>query len=418
MTKKRRSNDLIRVGVVGIGRGQGFARGATEALGMKLVALCDTWGERVRSVGKELGVAAYTDYARFLEHDLDAVILANYFHQHAPFAIQALQAGKHVMSETSACFTLAQGVALVEAVEQSGRIYMFAENYPYTVRNLEMRRLYRSGAIGEFVYGEGEYIHPGPADDWNRISRGVDHWRNWLPSTYYCTHAIAPLMFITDTLPVKVNAFSLPFRPDDPVRARRPLRNDACSLITVRMDNGAVCKLLQYYLRGHGVWYRVHGSLGLMEGLRGGDTGKVRLIREQYHQRQTTPVEQIYQPDWPREHQAAAQAGHGGGDYFMNVNFAAAIRSGKQPYLDVYRGVAMSMVGIQGWKSVLGDSTTFEIPDFRKKRVRDLHRADHWNPDPTEKPKRGVPKPPCSIQGPLTISKQQLAYAGKNWGSQ
>ena len=43
---------------------------------------------------------------------MDAVVLANYFHEHAPFAVQALKADKHVMSETAACHTLAEGVAL------------------------------------------------------------------------------------------------------------------------------------------------------------------------------------------------------------------------------------------------------------------------------------------------------------------
>src|SRR4030042_186867 len=116
------SEKLIRVGV---GRGQGFARGAGPHLGMQLVALCDTWEEKLLQVGKELDVATYTEYDRFLEHDMDAVILANYFHEHAPFAIKALQAGKHVMSETSACLTLAEGVELIEAVEKSGKIYLF-----------------------------------------------------------------------------------------------------------------------------------------------------------------------------------------------------------------------------------------------------------------------------------------------------
>ena len=41
------------------------------------------------------------------------------------------------------------------------------------------------------------------------IPPGVKHWRNWLPSTYYCTHALAPLMVITDTVPTSVNALSI-----------------------------------------------------------------------------------------------------------------------------------------------------------------------------------------------------------------
>ena len=129
--------ETIRVGVVGVGRGQSFASGATDRVGMKLVALCDTWEEKLNEAGQRYGAAAYTDYDRFLEHDMDAVVLANYFHEHAPFALKALAAGKHVMSETAANATLAEGVALCRAVERSGKIYMFAENYPFARFNAE-----------------------------------------------------------------------------------------------------------------------------------------------------------------------------------------------------------------------------------------------------------------------------------------
>jgi predicted dehydrogenase len=199
----------IRVGVIGVGRGQSFASGATELVGMELVALCDTWEEKLHEAGRRYGVATYTDYDRFLEHDMDAVILANYFHEHTPFALKALAAGKHVMSETAANTTLAEGVALCRAVEQSDRIYMFAENYPFTRFNMEMRRVYQTGEIGRVTYAEGEYNHPMEPDAINRLSPGLNHWRNWLPSTYYCTHALAPLMVITDTMPTSVNALSI-----------------------------------------------------------------------------------------------------------------------------------------------------------------------------------------------------------------
>ena len=41
---------------------------------------------------------------------------------------------------------------------------MFAENYPYMAYNQEMRRLYECGAVGDFKYGEGEYVHPDTAE--------------------------------------------------------------------------------------------------------------------------------------------------------------------------------------------------------------------------------------------------------------
>ncbi|UCH34107.1 MAG: Gfo/Idh/MocA family oxidoreductase [Armatimonadota bacterium] len=413
MTRKR-SSKPIKVGVVGVGRGSGFARGAGPHLGMKLVALCDTSEEPLRALGTELGVAAYTDYDRFLKHDMDAVILANYFHQHAPFAIRALRAGKHVMSETSACLTLAEGVALVEAVEKSGKIYMFAENYAYMLHNQEMRRLFQRGKIGTFMYGEGEYVHPGDADFINRISPGVDHWRNWIPATYYCTHSLSPIMFITDTWPVRVNGFVIPAAEDDPVRVRTVRRNDAASMIALRMDNGAVVKLLQVGLRGEGIWVRIHGSRGQMENLRHGDRGMLRLRCEAYHETGRKPEHRTYLPKFPRGHARAVSAGHGGGDYFMNYHFARAIRTGEQPYLDVYRGVAMSIVGILAYRSALQDSATLDVPDFRKKSVRRKYASDDWSPDP-ENRRPGQPWP--SIRGDTKPTPQGLNYARRIWKS-
>ena len=412
MVRKRASSKPIRVGVVGVRRGASFARAAAAPLGMELVALCDTWEERLRQVAQDLSVAAYTDYETFLEHDMDAVILANYFHQHAPFAVKALNAGMHVMSETAACSTLAEGVALVRAVEKTRKIYMFAENYAYMLYNQEMRRVYRSRKIGTFMYGEGEYVHPMSADDLNALSPGVDHWRNWIPATYYCTHSLSPIMFITDTRPVKVNGFVIPHTDDDPTFPLTVRRNDAASVIILRMDNGAVAKLLHVGLRGHGNWTRIHGSRGQMENLRHGDTQMVRLRREQFDERVTTRHDQTFSPLLPAKHRAAHAAGHGGGDFFTNYHFAEAIRRNEPPYLDVYRGVAMSVVGILAYRSALADGAPLEVPDFRKESARRRFARDDWSPDPARR-RKGQPWP--SIKGDIRPTPRGLARARRTW---
>ncbi len=401
--------DKIRVGVVGIGRGRSFARGAGELTGMKLVALCDTWEERLEQTGNEFGVETYTDFDRFLEHDMDAVVLANYFHEHAPFAIKALAAGKHVMSETSACFTLAEGVELVRAVERSGLTYMFAENYPYMVFNQEMRRLYQAGEVGTAMYAEAEYIHPDPADVVMGRSPGMYHWRNWIPATYYCTHSLGPIMYITETWPEKVNGFIMRAYDDDLVMDRIIKFSDPSSMIALRMDNGAVVRLVQVRLRGHGVWVRVHGSRGLMENLRGGDRNMLRVVREQYHEERRHPQEVIYQPDFPEFHEQATKAGHGGGDFFTNYHFAEAIRTGEAPFLDVYRGVTMSIIGPLAYRSALDDSNTIDVPDFRREEDRKRFEDDDWRPDPRE----GNPWP--SIEGRIEPTQEQIDYSRAVW---
>jgi len=406
--KKLKNKHSIRVGVIGIGRGSSFAGNAAKAAGFELVAVCDTWEEKLEKIGEEKKVAAYTDYDKFLEHDMDAVVLANYFHQHAPFAIKALRAGLHVMSETAACHTLGEGVELIRTVEKTGKTYMFAENYPYMRHNQELRRLFQNGEFGTFMYGECEYVHPMSADDAMGMSPGVNHWRNWYPVTYYCTHAMAPIMFITDTWPVKVNGFIVLTALDDPEYQRQVKYNDGASMIAVRMDNNAVVKLLQGGVRGHDVCTRIHAAKGYMEG-RG---GQVILLRQQWHEKRRYPERMTYTPDFPVMNDLAMKAGHGGGDFFTMFYFADAIRKGKQPYLDVYRGVAMSIVGIQAYRSALADGATVAVPDLRKESVRKQYEKDDWTPDPA---RRKPGQPWSSVEGNKKPSAFALNYARKIW---
>jgi predicted dehydrogenase len=344
---------------------------------------------------------------------MDAVVLANYFHEHAEFAIKALKAGFHVMSETSACASLAEGVALAEAVEKSGKIYMMAENYCFFNTNQEMRRLYQAGEIGEMRLAECEYMHPDPIN--SRLARawGVDHWRNCCPSTYYCTHALGPILYITETRPEYVNAHSIDYASDEtqfnPVR-----RGDPGFSMLCRMSNGGTTIVNGLLLRGHGNWYRLHGSRGLMENLRTLNAGMLRLAHDTFDIKDGEVTEKIYRPEFPEHAKLAAKAGHGGGDFFTNYMFAQAIRTGRQPILDVYRSLDMTVAGIQGWRSALDRGNAKEIPDFRKKRMRDAYRHDTWSPFPSEK---GPGEAPASISA-RKITPKQLAEAKAVWRKQ
>lgn len=404
------SGRKIRVGVVGLRRGMNFASSA-DITGMELVAICDTRREKLKETGDTLGITTYTDYDRFLEHDMDAVILANYFHQHTPLAVKALAAGMHVMSETSACKTLAEGVALARAVEKSGKIYMFAENYTYFAYNQEMRRLYESGEIGEVQYAEGEYNHSSNSQAWNELAPGLSHWRNHLPPTYYCTHAMGPIMSVTNTRPLSVNAQSIAASEvdleQDHVRICDPGSVSIC-----RMSNGAMSRIMGLSLRGHSIWYRFHGTRGLMENLRTGDTDMVRVVHEKWDRREGDVSEKIYRPDFPVHADLASSLGHGGGDFFTSYYFAEAIRKNEQPYQDVYWGLDVTITGIQGWRSCLANGASFDIPDFRDDSVRKQYESDDWSPFPEDR-RPGQPWP--SIKGEIKPTLDGIASARKVW---
>jgi predicted dehydrogenase len=402
--------ESIRLGVVGVWRGRSFVEMA-KANGMEIVALCDTWEEKLRAVGQEMGVKTYTQYDQFLEHPMDGVVLANYFHEHAPFAIKALDAGKHVLSETSACKTLGEGVALVEAVERNNQVYMLAENYPFFLCNQEMKALYNRGEIGEMQFGEGEYIHPMSADGLNGLAPRMDHWRNQIPASYYCTHALAPLMHITGTRPTSVNSLYIPWFQSDKERLH-VRRNDPASVIMCRMDNEAVITLNGVILRGESCWWRLHGVRGYMENMRTGDTQMVRILHDSWDRKEHEKSEMIYKPQFSIHKELAEKAGHGGGDFFTSYHFARAIRGESPPMFDVYAALDMTLVGIQAYRSALEEGAPKPVPDFRDPTVRNKYKDDDWSPyDQDRKP--GQPFP--SYKGEVIPTKEQIASAEKVW---
>jgi predicted dehydrogenase len=370
---------VVRVGVLGLRRGAALARLAQQA-GMQLVAVCDRDGRR-REAATALGVAAYWDVEPFLDHGMDAVILVNDFDQHAPVAIAALDRGLSVLSETAACRTVAEGVALVEAAERSAGVYMFAENYPYMPFTREMRRRYAAGDIGEVRYAEAEYLDE-PADLMSMVDDRA-HWRARTPATYYCTHSLAPVAAITGTRPVQVSGFVVPTTagPQALERARRG--RGWAALLMVRLDNGAVFKSLHGFLEaGQQAWVRLHGDRGLMENLRQGDTRTLRVVWDVEDGEDRRRAEEVYLP-WPPEFTAtdADPLGDGVAETLMLRDFAEAVRHRRAPDQDVYFGVDLSITGVQAMRSSLAGSPPVEVPDLRRPDVRRAHAADDWFPE-------------------------------------
>ncbi len=378
------SGKAVRIGVFGAGRGRSFATQAAAMDGVEFVAMCDQREQALTDFASQYSdVTTYTDYDKFLEHDMDAVVLANYATEHAPAAIRALRAGKHVQSESIAVKTMAEGVELVRTVEDTGLIYMYAENYPYSNVIQEMRYLYEKGEIGEFKYGEGEYVHPVDKRTKISLSPTWDHWRNWIPSTYYCTHSMGPVMYVTRTRPVKVNGFIVPHDYDNPAMAETASRRDTAGILMCQMDNGAYAKIMMGSLKCHYTWCRIYGNKGEFETLRHGGGNMIKVHKEPWDKKPGEPSDMIYAPEFRQFHEEAVRAGHGGGDFFMLIEFANAIRTGEPPYLDVYTGLQMSCIGILAHRSALNNNQTFDVPSFKDAEELKIWENDHYSCDPS-----------------------------------
>ena len=159
----------IRIGVFGVKRGSAFFDAILQCDG-DLVAICDGDPVALAEAKKKVGdnVVAYDKFEDFFNHPMDAVFLANYFNEHAQYAVRYLEKGIHVLSECTAAATMADCVALVRAAEKSTAKYMLAENYPFMKFNRELKRICDGGTLGRILYAEGEYNHPVSGADTDR----------------------------------------------------------------------------------------------------------------------------------------------------------------------------------------------------------------------------------------------------------
>ena len=123
----------IKIGVLGGTRGLDFlTRVLVNLPCAEVTAICEAHAglrEKIRSAAQALPgrLEVFSDYDEFLSSGVDAVIIANFANEHAPYAIRALKRGVHVLSENLPTQTMGEAVALTEAVEQSGKSTLTAK---------------------------------------------------------------------------------------------------------------------------------------------------------------------------------------------------------------------------------------------------------------------------------------------------
>jgi len=112
----------INVGVVSFAHfhGYSYARSVNELPNGRIVAVADDDEERGRKAAEQYGVEYYSDYSELLKRsDVDAVIITAENVKHAPIAIAAAEAGKHILCEKPLATTLADADAMIRAAENA-----------------------------------------------------------------------------------------------------------------------------------------------------------------------------------------------------------------------------------------------------------------------------------------------------------
>ncbi len=155
---------MIRIGVIGYGYwGPNLVRNFAEAPDAEVVAVADLKQDRLDLVRRRYpGVEATNDLQRVLRHpDIDAVAIATPVSTHYPLALEALEAGKHVIIEKPMTATSEESLRLIDAADRRDLVLMVDHTFVYTGAVRKIRQLIDEGSLGEIYYYDSTRVNLG-----------------------------------------------------------------------------------------------------------------------------------------------------------------------------------------------------------------------------------------------------------------
>jgi predicted dehydrogenase len=345
--------DRLRVGWAGLGpRGRDLIANALWVPEARIAAICDrdpaalastrSWLAREARDGEP---AAFTDFASMLASDIDAVVIATEVSLHAPMSAQALEAGKHVLSEVPAITCAGDAARLRAAVRGSGRTFMLGENVCFWAFIEEWRAMYREGRIGTAWYAEAEYLHN--VVHLMRDASGRPTWRSRLNAIQYLTHDLGPLLYILDDRCVSASGFAPAYNPIAEHSTGTP--NEVGMFRTAK---GALVKVLAAF----GIErepachnYCLYGSRGTLETTRDGTYRTRACFATPGGAAEATMLPTgLSHPGVPGE----LQRSHGGADHAMMRDFVLSSLHGTPPRVGIDLAIDMSLPGIFAHRSL------------------------------------------------------------------
>jgi len=348
------SDRKIRVGIVGYGVCRfGAAFGFQDHPNVEIVAVSDLIPERRDGLMKACRCDKSYESLEALVKDpkVEAVFAATDAPSHARHAIECLKHGKHVMTAVPVTWgSIEEGEQLLETVRETGLKYMMAETSCYHADCYAMRQIYGIGGFGRVVYSEGEYFHYIP-----KPYPSFKGWRTGSVPMWYPTHSTAYYTFVTGKRYTSVSCVGFrgkigQYQPDAN-RYNNPFEDETALFET--SEGGASRMAVCYGVQGAGGEVgRVYGELGSMIGTAYRGTAK--------------DLPDITRPPLPP---GVAGGGHGGSHGQLSHEFITAIVEGRDPLVDVYEALAMTVPGIVAHQSALKDGERLPVPQYERPKA-------------------------------------------------
>lgn len=279
--------------------------------------------------------------------------------------------GLHVYCAVPACTTLEEAEKLKSLKEKSGLRYMMGETSYYRPGCITARHLFEDGWFGQIFYSELAYYHDRGdlktlvEDKTTRFYEpdGRRSWRWGLPPLLYPTHSLGFLVGVTGERVRSVSALGWgnrhPYVTDN--QYKNPFFNESALMET---SGGNMTRCNVFWLVGEdgerAQWYGEHGSFymansGLHADLQREREGKPKPFSYPNY------LEDPMLPPAMRH-----GSGHGGSHTFLSAEFINALVEDREPSVDVYTALAMTVPGLVGHESALQGGERLKVPSFDK----------------------------------------------------
>lgn len=142
----------LRLGILGCAKiAQQFARDVASVDAVHVVAVASRDAAKAQAFARQFGIErAHASYEALLaDAQVDAVYIPLPNHLHAPWAIRAAEAGKHVLCEKPLTLGLQDARTMFAAARHHGVMLLEAYPYYFQPQTGDMLALLQSGAIGE-----------------------------------------------------------------------------------------------------------------------------------------------------------------------------------------------------------------------------------------------------------------------------
>ena len=345
------SNRKIKFGIVGYGVCRfGAEFGFQDHPNVEIVAVSDLIPERRDGLMKACRCGTSYESLEALVKDpkIEAVFVATDAPSHPRHCREVLQHGKHVMTAVPATWgSVEDGAQLLDTVRRTGLKYMMAETSCFHAACHAMRQIYRVGGFGRLVYSEGEYFHYSP----EQIG-SYKNWRVGSPPLWYPTHSTAYYVGVTGKRFTSVSCAG--FRSDLP--AFQPGANRYQNPFT---DEVALFETSEGGASRMGMWKSVHSHID--------ETGRVfgergYMIGTRYR----GALEELPDVSRPPLPPGVPEGGHGGSHGHLAHEFVTAILENREPLVNIYEALAMTVPGIVAHQSALKDGERLKIPQFER----------------------------------------------------